>query len=209
MSSRVAALLLLALASACSRGPSHADMRGGARVPLPRAGRELLGSELVGLPLARWIGEPVALGGIAAGGPHAVLLRWWTDTCPFCEASLPALEELRKRYEAEGLVTVAVYHPKPPRAVDDATIVAAAQERSYHGRLAVDPDWSALAAAWPESAGRDATSVSLLIDGAGLVRFVHPGPEYHPADGRAGDHAQCAADYADLDRACKALLSGL
>jgi thiol-disulfide isomerase/thioredoxin len=176
MTLRVAAFLLLALAS-CSR---RADARGRTRRRARAAARA---------PDARCWGASSrtcrsragsASPSRSAASPPAVrarwLLRWWTDTCPFCEASLPALEELRLRYEAEGLITVAVYHPKPPRAVDDAMVVAAAHERGYHGAIAVDPDWSALAAAWPESVGRDATSVSLLIDGAGLVRFVHLDP---------------------------------
>lgn len=200
----LAALAPLALAS-CGAGETRAK----SRMPEPRAGRALIGSDLSDVAFTRSIGEPVQLGGIATGGPRAVLVRWWTDSCPFCEASLPALEALRERYAEAGLVTLAVYHPKPPRAVDDATIEAAAVERGYRGRIAVDLDWSALEAAWPATSGRDATSVSLLVDGAGLVRFVHPGPEFHPADERAGDHALCARDFADLDRACRALVSGL
>lgn len=204
--SRHLAWTVLALgALACCSQDAASDRP---RMPKPRGGVELVGQEFGEPAFSRWIGPKLSLGGVATGGPKAVLLRWWTDGCPFCEASLPAFDALRRRFEPLGLATVAVYHPKPPRAIEDATIVAAAAERGYHGAIAVDIEWSVLESTWPQVLGREATSVSLLVDGAGLIRFAHPGPEFHPADPtRSGpEHAQCEEDFRALERALSVLL---
>ena len=132
-----------------------------------------------------------------------VLVRWWTDGCPFCERSLPALDALVGRESARGLVGVGVYHPKPPRAVDDAHVRATADRLAWTSAVAIDADWSALKAAWLDGAEREATSVTFLLDRAGRVRWVHPGPELHPSDDAA--HADCARDFAELERAVLAL----
>lgn len=128
--------------------------------------------------------------------PRATLVRFWTDTCPFCEASLPAVESLRREFGARGLATLGVYHPKPPRAVNDEHVLAAAQRLGYHGPLAVDEQWDALQELWLRYGGRRATSFSMLLDADGVVRFVHPGPEFHPSTDP--DHAACDADYRAL-----------
>lgn len=172
-------------------------------MPAPRAGRERIGADLTPLMPGRWIGEPVEIAGPRAA--PATLVRWWTDTCPFCEASMPALEELRLEFASEGLATVGVYHPKPPREVSDDFVQASASELGYHGPLAVDERWSALRAVWLDTGERGFTSASFLVDAQGRLRFLHPGPEFHPSSD--AEHARCAADYADLRAAIRALIS--
>lgn len=171
-------------------------------LPAPRAGGDVVGARVDASWIGRWIGEPLALSG--EGAARATLLRWWTDTCPFCEASLPAIEELRERFAGRGLATVAVYHPKPPRFEDDEAVRAAAVERGYRGPLAVDGDWSALRRIWLDTGDRAATSASFLVDATGTIRYVHPGPELHPSDDP--EHAACERDFRDLERAIEALL---
>ncbi len=135
----------------------------------------------------------------------ATLVRFWTDTCPFCAASLPALESLRQEFAARGLSTLGVYHPKPPRAVSDEHVLSAAQRLGYAGPLAVDDHWKSLKAMWIDGGSQRATSVSFLLDASGVVRFVHPGPEFHPSDDP--DHSACDADYEALRSAILALLN--
>ena len=188
-------LLLQALAACGQLAPTEAGDR-------PSASQEP-GAELLGLPLPgplpqRWIGEPVEIG---AG--RATLIRFWTDTCPYCSASLPAVEALAREYGPRGLQTVGIYHPKPPREVDDEAIAADARERGYSGPLAVDPRWATLRQLWLDGGSRSATSASLLVDRQGVVRAVHPGPEFHASDDPA--HARCDAD----DRALRKAIEGL
>ncbi len=97
-----------------------------------------------------------------------------------------------------------MYHPKPPGEADDETIEQYARYLGYKGAIAVDEDWSALDLAFPPE-GRKATSVSLLVDADGVIRFVHPGPVYFPSYEK--DHARENADFALLDRAVRVVLN--
>ncbi|RKY20485.1 MAG: hypothetical protein DRQ55_07575 [Planctomycetota bacterium] len=195
--------LALALTSACAEAerPKSPLAQPAETQVTSIPGSDVLGREVLSLLPARWAGPIPDL-----AKARAVLLRFWTDTCPYCRASLPALDTLRSRYAERGLVTVGVYHPKPPRAVHDAVVLVAADALGYHGPLAIDADWSALRAIWLEGATpRNATSASFLLDSEGRVRFVHPGPEFHETP--SAGHEACVRDYAALDAAIDALLA--
>jgi thiol-disulfide isomerase/thioredoxin len=168
-----------------------------------RGGQELIGQPMPELNFSRWLGTDANKPLETAGS--VTLYRWWTDTCPYCEATLPALETLRKKYEGKGLKVVAVYHPKPPRKVEDQIVAKAADERGYHGAVALDEDWGQLKKAWLSPGRRAATSVSFLVDDKGVIRFVHPGVMYFPSEKQ--EEAQENRDYVLLDRAIDALLA--
>lgn len=154
-----------------------------------------LGTRL-NLAALRWITPPPT-------GAKVLLLRWWTDGCPYCEATLPAIDALRARYEAQGLVTVGVYHPKPKtKQMSPAAITEAAKARGFAGGLAVDDGWATLEQAWLRTGERAATSVTLVVDAGGVVRFVHPGPEFF--DGPP--ESPPARDYRAVEEAIRALL---
>ncbi|MCH8244236.1 MAG: redoxin domain-containing protein, partial [Planctomycetes bacterium] len=94
---------------------------------------DLLGRHL-GLDELDWVNtpdnKPVKLGG------KATLVRWWTDTCPSCAMSLPAIERLRKKFAKRGFQAFAVYHPKPPRDVAADDILRMAKAMEYTGWVA-------------------------------------------------------------------------
>ena len=46
---------------------------------------------------------------------NVVLVRWFTDTCPFCASSTPALRQLYDEYTDKGLKMIGVFHPKAGR----------------------------------------------------------------------------------------------
>ena len=171
------------------------------RVPQSRSGRELIGRQfdLAGL---RWLNTagkaPLVLKG------KVTLVRWWTESCPYCERSLPAITRLEKRFAGRGFQTVAVYHPKPPQAVDDRKIMRAAAERDYHGPVAVDEDWRVLERIYRRNHPHSPTSVSFIVDRLGKVRYVHPGPVFEPTD----DPSQQAAnsDYEGIKEIIELLL---
>lgn len=205
---RVTALALLVLAACGGESSANRDD--------PRADGNPTGRTLVAIPFDRWIGAEIPLERSSRAETSALLLRWWTDDCAFCEASLPAIEELRREWSDAGLEVAAVYHPKPQREVQDTFVEAAARERGYNGTLVVDETGRALESVWPvepfmSSPSRTATSVTLLLDADGVVRFAHAGPELHPprdgATARAG-HEQCAREYAELGAHIRALLKG-
>jgi len=169
-----------------------------------RGGQDVIGMMMPGLVFDRWFGVTEKLGKPAKG--EVVLYRWWTDSCPYCESSLPAFEALRKKYEKKGLKVVAVYHPKPVRVVEGEQIVKRAAEWGYRGLIAEDRDWSVLRDVYLDLQPRRATSVSFLVDEKGVIRFVHPGPVLF-ASSKEGDE-QVNSDYAMLDDAIGVLVGG-
>jgi len=64
--------------------------------------------------------------------------------------------------------------------------------------------WTQLRRLWLATGDRKATSVTFLVDQAGIIRFVHPGPEYYPSQ-NAADQQQ-NDDYQLLDAAIAALV---
>ena len=161
-------------------------------LPTHRGGQELIGVKLK---------EP-EFGKFSA---PLTLYRWWTDTCPYCESSLPALDTLREKYLDRGLRVVGVYHPKPPsKTVTKKEALEASALRKFNGDIVIDGDWSQLKRWWLDTGKRQATSVSFLIDDKGIVRFVHPGPVLFPSEEKK--FAQENNDFQLLDKAIDALL---
>jgi len=161
-------------------------------LPTERGGQDLVGIQLE---------EPV----FGEFSSPLTLYRWWTDSCHYCEASLPALDSLREKYTDRGLKVVGVYHPKPPsKTITEEEVLDGAKSRQFGGEVVIDEDWSQLKTWWLGTGDRQATSVSILVDEEGVVRFVHPGPVLFPSDEK--QFAQENRDFELLDRAIHALL---
>ncbi|MFT5204824.1 MAG: hypothetical protein ACI9GC_000108, partial [Phycisphaerales bacterium] len=79
-----------------------------------------------------------------------------------------------------------------------------AKERTFKGQIVIDEDWSQLRKWWLASGKRSATSVSILVNSEGVVRFVHPGPVLFPSDEK--QFAQENKDYELLDKSIDYLL---
>jgi len=168
----------------------------------PEDGAELIGRRAPAWSFERWIRSAPLTPPDLRG--KVILLRWWTEGCDLCTTTLPGLEALRKRYGRDGLVVIGVYHPKPPRAVSDRDVLAAANRLGFRGPIAVDSRWTTLERYWLAGHEREFTSVSFLIDRDGLIQWVQAGGEYHPSDDPR--HARCDADYRGLERALATLL---
>lgn len=188
-------------------GSSASDRRHDAHPVMsadPNAGADWIGRYAPEWSFDRWTrGSPRSLASLRG---KVVLLRWWTDECPYCAATLPALEKVGGRDAENGLVVIGVFHPKPPRAVSDRHVLEVANRLGFSGPIAVDERWSTLERYWlhghPE---RSWTSISFLIDREGIVRWVQGGGEYHP--GNDPRHAQCASRYRELETAIAAALA--
>ncbi len=173
-------------------------------VPEPRAGRDRLGQPAPTWDELTWLGPQAPSPDDLRG--KVVLIRWWTDTCPFCRSTAPALRELDRRYRDRGLVVIGMYHPKPRGTpVDPARVRAQVEHWAWTFPVAIDADWSLLDRYWLRTGDRDATSVSFLVDRQGTIRYVHPGPEFH--DFGPDDDPQARRDHADLVTAIEALLA--
>ena len=140
-------------------------------------------------------------------------MRWWTDTCPFCSSSAPSLRELHRTYGERGLRVVGVFHPKPPSgaSVDEVRTRAkrAAERFGFEFPIALDPDWSALRRWWLDQVPGAWTSVTFLVDREGIVRYVHPGGEFHLGEGGSHwkDHESCRREYREIVATIEALLA--
>ena len=193
----------LGMAFAAGVHPHAATGRAGALADDPDSGADMLDAPAPEWSFTRWIGPPLLLARLRG---RVVLLRWWTEGCQYCAATLPELERLRRQRADQGLVVIGVFHPKPPREVSDRQIVALAKRLGYRGPLAVDRDWTTLDRYWltghPERAW---TSVSFLIDRDGMIRWVHGGGEYHPSADPA--HARCAVQYRELEKTIALVLA--
>ena len=206
----------LALSAACRErpgGPSEHVSEGstrepprpskaGSRVPTSRGGEDMLGLRLP-LDSLKWLNTRDGASVDVTG--KVTLVRWWTDSCPFCAASLPAIEALTRRYGRAGFQAVGVYHPKPPRHVEAAEVLRSARALGYTGPVATDLDWATLNRVYLSTGNRVSTSVSFILDHDGIIRFINRGPEFRPTDDPA--MAEINRDYEDIRSAIEALLA--
>ena len=134
-----------------------------------------------------------------------VLIRWWTDTCSFCEHTADALNELHDIFEAKGLIVIGMYHPKPPGTLRREHVLKATKRLGFKFPIGLDTDWNALRQYWLVPAKPRWTSPSFLISKTGKIRYIHPGGEYHAGRGEA--HTECHEAFRKLKEQIKSCLS--
>ena len=156
-------------------------------IPLPAEGRDLIGTKAPEL----------------AAGERVTYVRFFTDTCPYCAASMPAIQGLHEAYP--DLAVTGFYHPKPLGAKRSReSVEKLIDDWGVKFPIDLDTEWKTLKATWLDAEPRSATSVSFLIDRAGVIRWIHPGPELHPSDDP--EHAECDRQFKALEAAVKTLL---
>lgn len=105
-----------------------------------------------------------------------VLVRWFMGpSCPFCSGTAPTLRALDERYRAKGLAVVGMYHHKEETPLDPEQVAGWIKQYGYTFPVAIDQDWTTLERWWLRGHERSYTSVSFLLDKAGVVRKVHLG----------------------------------
>jgi len=172
------------------------------------AGNDRIGVAAPSFEFDGWLNsKPLSLESLRG---QVVLVRWWTETCPFCASSAPALRAIHEQYSPGGLTVIGVYHPKANRdgPLDMARVERAVEARELDFPIAIDWDWrnGTLANWWLTGPERPATSVTFLLDKSGVIQFVHPGMEYHDPNGSDG-HAMCASDMAGIRSQVERLLA--
>jgi peroxiredoxin len=176
------------------------------------AGNDRIGVAAPSFEFDGWLNsEPLTLEDLRG---QVVLIRWWTETCPFCASSAPALRDLNKQYSPQGLTVIGVYHPKADRdgPLDLERVKRAVAARELDFPIAIDWDWrnGTLADWWLTGPERPATSVTFLLDKSGVIQYVHPGMEYHDANMSGLDsegHAMCAVDLSNIRYQIERLLA--
>ncbi len=173
-------------------------------MPASRGGLDLIDRRAPQLRTGVWLntddGGPPDL----RGRPR--LIRFFADDCAYCRASAPALNRIQRDYADRGLMVIGIYHPKPaPREVPYKEFRAAVRRLELGFPVTMDPDWAYLRALWLDGGDRPFTSAAFVIDRKGVVRLVHPGPDFFPSD----DPAQSRQndDYLAIRRAIEKVLA--
>ncbi len=168
-----------------------------------RGGEDRIGLPAPPLGLDSWLNSaPLEMKALKG---KVVLIRWWTDECPFCAATAPALRQLDRKYGSSGLQVIGIFHPKPPGDRNIERVRRSSRRLGFTFPLALDADWTALRRWWPDPEHRDWTSVSFLVDKQGVIRYVHPGGEFH--ESHLPDHETCALDYKEIEKTIGQLLA--
>ena len=126
-----------------------------------------------------------------------VLVRWFmSPECPHCSATAPSLKTFDQRYRDKGLTVVGLYHHKAEEPLEPGDVQGYIDHYGFEFPIGVDADWNTLKTWWLDGHKRAFTSVSFLLDRAGIIRYVHLGGTY-----REGD-----ADFVEIDRLINQLL---
>jgi thiol-disulfide isomerase/thioredoxin len=124
--------------------------------------------------VAQWFNSPpLALDDLRG---KVVFVRWFMDpSCQFCSGTAPTLRALHERYADKGLAVIGMYHHKSRTPLDPVEVEGWIKHFGYQFPVAIDKDWATLRQWWLDGHDRSYTSVSFLIDKAGVVRRVHLG----------------------------------
>lgn len=146
----------------------------------------VVGKPAPGWDLAHWINAaPLTVESLRGS---VVLVRWFmSPSCPFCSASAPSLNAFDEQYAPRGLRVIGMYHHKDEQPLDPEDVQAYVKHFGFTFPVAIDTDWQTLRRWWLDEHERSWTSVSFLLDRAGIIRYVHLGGEYVAGD---ADHAQ-------------------
>jgi peroxiredoxin len=172
------------------------------------AGNDRIGVEAPPFRFDGWLNtDPLTLDDLKG---NVVLVRWFTDTCPFCASSAPALRQLYDEYTDKGLKMIGVFHPKAGRddPLDKQRVQRVVEARDFKFPIAIDWDWrnGTLKDWWLTGPKRPGTSVTFLIDKSGVIQFIHPGMEYHEDNG-SEQHRMCTSDMGRVRAAIERLIA--
>jgi len=172
------------------------------------AGDDLIGSAPPPFSFNGWLNsDPLSIDELKG---NVVLVRWFTDTCPFCASSSPALRQLYDQYSDKGLKMIGVFHPKA--GIDDPLNIQRVEQvveaRDFKFPIAIDWDWrnGTLKDWWLTGPQRPGTSVTFILDKSGTIQFIHPGMEYHDENG-SELHTMCVNDMGRVRDAIERLIA--
>jgi len=125
--------------------------------------------------LAEWSGtEPLDLEDLRG---RVVVVRFWTDACPYCARSLPALQALAEEFRDRPVTFVGIYHAKPPgRERPWPAAVAWARRRGVSFPLAYDQGWAGCGPGGWRATTRRRPRPASSSTGAGESRTSTPAP---------------------------------
>lgn len=170
----------------------------------PAKWKQIIDTKAPGWSVDRWVNsKPLTVEELKG---KVVLVRWWLETCPYCQATGPSLNEFHQKYAKKDLVIIGMYHPKPlGRTVSSKEVRRFSEAKGFKFPIAIDEDWATLKRYWFDRGGEDFTSVSFIIDREGIIRYVHPGGSYNKK-GLPYDDVQWQQDYYEVKAVLEELL---
>jgi peroxiredoxin len=188
----VRALALIALLAACDQGTASSSNAAVASAPAKE--RVAVGPDADKIDATTIVGKPVPSWGVQwlDGAQRAtadlrgsvVLVRWFTEGCPYCAETAPSLVALDRELARRGLRVIGIYHHKSDEPLDVSRVRAFSKELGFTFPVAIDHDWRTLRQWWLDQ-HPGWTSISFLIDRRGIVRYVHTGGSYAPGSSDA------------------------
>jgi peroxiredoxin len=187
VSTRSIAVLMLSLAACdvvgngAATAPPKTNPSSAERFAVGPGADTIDATTIVGKPAPAWDVDWMGAAAIAPADLRGdvVLVRWFTEGCPYCAATAPTLVTLNEELRARGLRSIGLYHHKSDEPLEVAKVQALAARFGFTVPIAIDHDWKVLRDWWLDD-HEGWTSVSFLIDRKGVVRFVHTGGQYEP-----------------------------
>lgn len=146
--------------------------------------------------------NPLTIDGLKG---NVVVVRFWTNTCPYCARSMPALQRLKEEVEDRPVTFIGAYHSKPfgsERPWESA--VEKTRNWNVSFPVAYDRNWTTLRNWWLSTGNRQASSCTFVLNKHGRVTYIHPGPVYEPGD---PDENRAARDFQVLKQAIRHALA--
>lgn len=183
---------------------SEAARAAAADCPGAQDGSELVGSQAKEWQLTDWVhSDPLTLAQLRG---RVVLVRFWmSPTCPYCEATMPAIQTLSEEFKDAPVTFIGALHGKPYDQFSDMTEPTnVAKSWGVTFPLAFDREWKTQRLWWMDGKHRHATSETFLIGKDGKIVHIHPGPVFFPSDDPA--NAQQNRDYLEMQAAIRKAL---
>lgn len=164
-----------------TKSPPEAQPSPAVRVAIGPDADTIDATTIAGHPVPAWDVDWMGAAPIAPADLRGdvVLVRWFTEGCPYCAATAPTLVQLDQQLREKGLRVIGMYHHKSDEPLDAARVKALADRFGFRFPIAIDHDWKTLRQWWLDD-HEGWTSVSFLIDRTGVVRYVHTGGAYAP-----------------------------
>ncbi len=142
--------------------------------------KRLIGTKAQEWQVRSWLNsDPIQLKDLLG---KVILVRWFTEGCPFCSLTAPSLNQFYQQYHDQGLEVIGFYHHKSKKPLDVERVHGYAKQLKFNIPVAIDYDWQTLKNWWLDQATLRWTSVSFLIDRQGNIQYVHPGGLYVEGD---------------------------
>lgn len=172
-------------------------------VPSMTVSRSAVGKPAREWHLAEWANSgPLDLATLRG---NVVFIRFWTDACPFCARTMPAIQQLASEFRDQPVRFIGIY--LSDRRASDRPWNSAVKTAGAWGvtfPIAYDRKWQTAFPWWGLDHPRSPTFASFVIDPAGKIAYVHPAPEFHPSD--EPEHAQCDRDFQSIREAIRSAL---